>query len=58
MVFDNGQVVEYDTPKNLLRNKKGIFYGLAKEANLIKWPLIDWMVLVNINSFVLIDILI
>lgn len=36
MVFDSGCVVEYDTPDNLLQNKNGIFYGLAKEANIVK----------------------
>ncbi|OQR74348.1 multidrug resistance-associated protein 1-like [Tropilaelaps mercedesae] len=36
MVFDRGCVVEYDTPENLLQDTNGIFYGLAKEANLVK----------------------
>ncbi|KAI9003550.1 P-loop containing nucleoside triphosphate hydrolase protein [Gaertneriomyces semiglobifer] len=32
LVLDRGQIAEFDTPANLLRNKKSIFYGLAKEA--------------------------
>ena len=34
MVLDAGQVREFDTPGSLLRNKKTIFYGMAKDAGL------------------------
>jgi ATP-binding cassette subfamily C (CFTR/MRP) protein 1 len=34
MVLDAGMVREFDTPENLLRNKKTIFYGMAKDAGL------------------------
>ncbi|KAF9432051.1 hypothetical protein BGZ76_011324 [Entomortierella beljakovae] len=34
LVMDQGQVKEYDTPKVLLSNKKGIFYGLAQAREL------------------------
>lgn len=32
MVLDQGKVVEFDTPNNLLQNKNGMFYALAREA--------------------------
>lgn len=31
LFMDQGRVMEFDTPKNLLSNKKGHFYGLWKE---------------------------
>lgn len=31
LFMDQGRVMEFDTPKNLLDNKKGHFYGLWKE---------------------------
>jgi ATP-binding cassette, subfamily C (CFTR/MRP), member 1 len=34
LVLDKGRMVEYDTPKALLANKTGMFYGLAKESGL------------------------
>ena len=35
VVFDHGSIAEFDTPKNLLTNKKSIFYSLAKHTKLI-----------------------
>jgi len=32
--LDNGEVLEYDTPKNLLKNTDGIFYNLYYKSNL------------------------
>ena len=32
MVLDKGQVVEFDTPFNLMQNKQGIFYSMAHSA--------------------------
>ena len=34
MVLDAGRVVEFDTPDNLLRDKRTIFYGMVDEAGL------------------------
>ncbi|KAJ1916544.1 hypothetical protein H4219_003711 [Mycoemilia scoparia] len=35
LVMDSGKVAEFDTPKNLLADPTSIFYGMAKEANII-----------------------
>ena len=35
IVLDKGKVVEFDTPKNLLLNKKGLFFSMASHAGLI-----------------------
>ena len=35
MVLDRGQVVEFDEPKILLKNKKSIFYGMAKDSGIV-----------------------
>jgi ABC-type multidrug transport system fused ATPase/permease subunit len=32
MVLSDGEVVEFDTPKNLVANPRGVFYELAKEG--------------------------
>ncbi|CAH1784702.1 unnamed protein product [Owenia fusiformis] len=34
MLLDAGKVVEYDSPSQLLSNKDGIFYSMAKDAGL------------------------
>uniref|UniRef100_A0AC35UEU9 Multidrug resistance-associated protein 1 n=1 Tax=Rhabditophanes sp. KR3021 TaxID=114890 RepID=A0AC35UEU9_9BILA len=36
MVMDQGNIIEYDTPANLLSNKKSAFYSLALDAGLVK----------------------
>jgi ABC-type multidrug transport system fused ATPase/permease subunit len=36
MVLDEGRVLEYETPQNLLADDKSLFYELAKNAGLIK----------------------
>lgn len=35
ILMENGYVMEFDTPKNLLYNKQSLFYMLAKESNLV-----------------------
>jgi ABC-type multidrug transport system fused ATPase/permease subunit len=35
MVMDKGLIVEFDSPDNLLKNKSGVFYSMAKDANLV-----------------------
>ncbi|EDK42487.1 hypothetical protein LELG_00665 [Lodderomyces elongisporus NRRL YB-4239] len=32
LVLDKGEVAEFDTPQNLLKNKQSIFYSLASEG--------------------------
>ncbi|XP_014250192.1 multidrug resistance-associated protein 1-like [Cimex lectularius] len=34
LVLDKGSIAEFDNPKKLLKNKKSIFYGMAKDAGL------------------------
>lgn len=35
MVLDRGKIRENDSPSNLLEDKKGIFYGMCKDAGII-----------------------
>ncbi|KAK3094622.1 hypothetical protein FSP39_004144, partial [Pinctada imbricata] len=35
MVLDKGLIVEFDSPKELLSKTNGVFYGMAKDANLV-----------------------
>lgn len=35
LVLDKGKVMEYDEPKTLLKNKNGIFYGMAEKSGLV-----------------------
>ena len=36
LVLDKGEVAEFDTPQNLLKNKQSIFYSLASEGGYLK----------------------
>lgn len=35
MVLDKGKIVELDSPRTLLQNEDGVFYSMAKDANLV-----------------------
>ena len=35
LVLDKGKIVEFDSPKSLLTNKKSLFYSMAQQAGLI-----------------------
>ena len=35
MVLDKGEVAEYDSPEELLKNSDGIYYSLCHEARLV-----------------------
>lgn len=34
MVLDNGRLIEFDSPLNLLRNPRSVFAQMAAEANI------------------------
>jgi len=34
IVLDKGEIREFDTPANLMKNKQTIFYGMAKDAGI------------------------
>jgi ATP-binding cassette, subfamily C (CFTR/MRP), member 1 len=36
LVLAGGSLKEFDRPQELLKNPKGIFYGLAKESGLVQ----------------------
>ena len=36
VMLSHGNIVEFDSPDNLLRDEKSIFYGMAKDAGLVK----------------------
>ncbi|CAJ0583056.1 unnamed protein product, partial [Mesorhabditis spiculigera] len=35
MVLERGSIVEFDAPRTLLENKNGVFYSMAKDAQLV-----------------------
>ncbi len=35
-MLDHGELLEYDTVENLLKNEQGAFYQLVQEAGLLK----------------------
>ena len=35
MVMDRDNIVEFDTPDNLLRDKQSVFHSMAREAGLV-----------------------
>ena len=35
LVLDRGKVREFDTPSNLLKNDRSMFYSMAKDAGLV-----------------------
>jgi len=36
LVLDKGNVAEFDTPESLLSNERSIFYGMARDAGIVK----------------------
>jgi ATP-binding cassette subfamily C (CFTR/MRP) protein 1 len=37
MVLDKGKIVEFETPSELLANKNGVFYSMAKDAGIVQF---------------------
>ncbi|CAD5115099.1 DgyrCDS4110 [Dimorphilus gyrociliatus] len=35
VVMDKGQIIEFNSPNSLLKNKNSVFYSMAKDANLV-----------------------
>ncbi|KAF6024395.1 hypothetical protein EB796_017307 [Bugula neritina] len=35
LVMSKGSIAEFDSPKSLLDNRESIFYGMAKDADLV-----------------------
>uniref|UniRef100_A0A2C9KB02 ABC-type glutathione-S-conjugate transporter n=1 Tax=Biomphalaria glabrata TaxID=6526 RepID=A0A2C9KB02_BIOGL len=35
LVLSNGEIMEYGSPSELLQNKEGMFYSMAKESNIV-----------------------
>jgi len=48
MVLDNGRIVEFDTPANLLNIHGGMFRGMCRKS--AEWPAILRMVGINSND--------
>lgn len=36
LVLSDGEILEFGTPADLLSNKQGMFYSMAKESNLVQ----------------------
>lgn len=35
IVLEKGEIIEFDSPANLLTNETSAFYSMAKDANLV-----------------------
>ena len=34
-MLDKGRIVEFDSPESLLRDERSVFYGMAKDAQIV-----------------------